>query len=120
MLLVVLIIGAASLSLTVGALWLGVGSKELAEAVQGSEQAALIAESCVENALWRLKNEASYTGEFLLLGDKSCIITVSQSGSPMTAATVTVLGTFKDYSRRLIVDIEVSGDDFNIISWQEK
>lgn len=119
MLLVVLIIGAVCLSLTVGSLWLGAGSQELTQVWRGRESAALMAESCLENSLWRLKNETFYAGELLSLGDKSCIITISRSGSPMTAAQVDVLGTYKDYNQRLSVEVEVNDDDFKIIAWRE-
>ncbi len=119
LLIIVLLVGAACLAMAVSAVWLGVGERELSQVADGGTRAKLVAEGCLENALARLKVEANYSGESLSGNSESCIISVSKNGAPLTDATVTVLGTVGDYSKKLGATIQVSGEDFIISSWQE-
>jgi hypothetical protein len=119
LLIIVLLIGAAGLALAVSSVWLGVGGRELAQVWDGATQAKLVAEGCLENALLRLKIDPAYNGETLSQSGKSCIITITKSGVPLSSATVSVAATAGDYGQQLSADIEASGQDFKIVSWSE-
>lgn len=119
MLLTVLIIGSACLAMATSAVWLGVGNQELVLVRDGASHAQLTAESCLENALLNLKLNDNYRGESLSLGSESCIINIDQTDTPLTHATIHVVGSFADYNRSLTVTISVTGEDFKLTSWQE-
>jgi len=119
MLIMVLLIGSACLALALGSVWLGVGERELSQVWSGGDEARLVAESCVENALERLKIDSAYEGETLSLGQKSCIITIAKTGQPMSSALIAVFGTSGDYTKKINLSLEVVDESFKITSWQE-
>lgn len=118
-LLIVLIITAAGLTMATSAVWLGVGGMELSQTWQGADQARQVAEGCAENALERLKFDNNYNGETLSGSGQSCIITISKTGSPLTAATLEIIGVKGNYQQTISISLEAAGDKFTIISWQE-
>lgn len=119
LLIIVLIITTAGLAMATSAVWLGVGGMELAGVWQGTDEAFNVADGCMENALERLKFEENYNGETLSPSGQSCIITVSKTGAPMTAASIQVVGVKGNYRQKISLTLEVTGDKFNIIAWQE-
>jgi hypothetical protein len=119
LLIIVLLIGSAALALAVSSVWLGVSERELAQVWSGAADAKLLAEGCVENALWRLKVEPNYSGETLSQSGKSCIINITKTGSPITDATLVVTGTVGDYSKIISATLKVTGQTWQITSWSE-
>jgi len=119
LLLIVMIITTAGLAMATSAVWLGVGGMELAGVWQGTDEAFNVADGCTENALERLKFEENYSGETLSQTGQSCIITVSKTGTPMTSASIQVVGIKGNYRQKISLTLGVVGDKFNIISWQE-
>jgi hypothetical protein len=118
-LIIVMIITTAGLAMVTSAVWLGVGGMEMAQAWSESDSAFDMADGCMENALEILKFDNNYNGEILSQDDKSCIITVNKIGSPMTSANLDVVGIKGNYRQKISIFLEVVGDKFNIVSWQE-
>lgn len=119
LLIIVMIITAAGLAMAVSAVWLGVGGLELTQTWQGGDEAFNVADGCAENALERLKFDNNYNGETLSGNGQSCIITVSKTGTPLATADIEVVGIKGTYRQKISILLEVAGDKFNIISWQE-
>ena len=79
-----------------------------------------VAESCMEEALFRLKQDENYSGGALSIGDGSCNIDITANGSQRT---ITVTGTLNQYTRGIqaIVNILNDGTTYGneVISWEE-
>lgn len=82
-----------------------------------SSEAMMAAESCGEEALLRIKRNASYTGGILSVGNATCTIAVT--GTPCGTCTVNVSAVTGSYTRRLQSTVVKSGSLITISSWQE-
>jgi len=114
-LIIVIIMGSAMLLISLS---LGVSSisENLINLYQSqSSRLSLSIDGCAEEALIRLNRDNSYNGENLVIGDTSCIISVSGSGS---SRTVSITGTKSDYTRQLEIAVNIS-PIYAITSWQE-
>jgi len=111
-----MVIFAVTLVIAVSVQFVGVGELLMGYGEQQSEQAFQLADSCVDEALLRLKRNSAYTGGSLSGGSASCTITVSGSGS---SRTVSVTATAGDSVRALTVGVALSGSSVSITSWSE-
>jgi hypothetical protein len=118
-LILVIIISVASLALVLSSAWLGLGQLSLNEARQGEERARLVAETCAEISLLEVQKDDSYSGGVLSLGDESCIITVSRTGSPWTSVVLRIVSTTGYWHKALVIGAALDGADLIINSWQE-
>ncbi len=115
-LLTIIIIGAAALVIGLTATILGLGDLEMAYDSQQGEETFSIADSCIEEALRRIRLDSAYTGDTLSLGDGSCIIGVTGTDPNRT---VSVTSTMGNYYKKLQVGITITGYSITIDSWQE-
>ncbi len=116
MLTTTIILLAAALVLAVAIQYLGIGELVISSTQQQSEQAFEIADSCVQNALLRIKNNSAYAGETLTVGSGSCVITVTGSGSSRTISSV---ATMARATQKIIAIINISGTTISITSWKQ-
>lgn len=91
-----------------------VNSRNVSRIEQGNDTLA-VAESGVENALLRLLRDPSYAGETLTVGTGTTTVQVTSSGTNRTITSTAVMGNF---SRKVQVNVTLSGD-LTITSWQE-
>jgi|GEM_PF-2737825 len=119
LLLVVIIIGAAGLAMSLSILNLGVGESGLVQMRRGQSVAKWWAESCLANALIRLKEETDYQGETLSSNQQSCIINVSQSGEPWSRATVSVVAKLNDFQQSLSATVIRVDENWRLSVWRE-
>jgi hypothetical protein len=111
-----LVVFAAALALATSVQFIGIGEVLMAYGTVRSEQAFQFADSCVDEALLRLKRDSGYTGGSLSEGDASCTIAVSGSGS---TRTITSTATVGQQTRVIIVGVSISGTIVTVTSWAE-
>ncbi len=111
-LLVFLMLG---LTVSTTAVSLTVSNSINAQKFQDSQVALAVAESGAENAIIRLLRDPNYSGETLLVGTDTAVITVT-SGSPTTIVSVGRSGNFE---RSIAVQLDASSGILSIVSWKE-
>jgi hypothetical protein len=104
--LVVIIIGAATLLMARGAAFLGLGELDMGQTSAKGNETYYLAEACLEEALLRLKidNDFVVTDYVLPIGDKSCRLTVS---GPNSEKTITATGINGEYQKILHAEITI-------------
>ncbi|MEK7451891.1 MAG: hypothetical protein AAB664_00985 [Patescibacteria group bacterium] len=116
--LIVMMILLAITSLIIGGfMFFGVDDLETGYAKWRSDESILSAESCAEEALLRVKRNASYTGGTLNVGNSTCTIAIV--GSPCGTCTVNVSSVTGPYTRRLQTTMTKSGSLMTLSTWQE-
>ena len=116
-LLTIVIVGAATLIMAFSASILGLGELEMGYTSQQGAEAFAIADGCMEEALHRLRLDASYSGDSLNLGDGSCTITVETSGNNST--TTVTANINEEYYKKIQTAVMVSSGVVTINSWEE-
>lgn len=66
-----------------------------------------IADTCAEEAYYRLKLDSSYTGSSYSLGDGSCTVVVAGAGS---TRTITVSATVDEFTRDFVSDVSLTSN----------
>jgi hypothetical protein len=115
-LLVVVIICAVALLMSTGAARLGLGELEAGYTTQKSDQTLYSADGCMEEALERLRRDATYTGGSLNFTEGSCILTVVANGN---LRTITASVTAGDYNKKIQVSATLGGAATVINTWSE-
>jgi hypothetical protein len=115
-LLTIVIIGAAGLLMAYSSVVMGLGELEMGYDAQQGKQAFSVADSCVEEAYYRLKLDSGYTGGTLNFDSGSCIIAITGSGSNRTINIEASLG---DYTQKIESEVTISGSEIVIDSWEE-
>ena len=118
LLMVVIIISAASLLMVLGSAMLGIGAADGSYTNAKGGEAFALAEGCMEDALERLRIDIAYAGGNLTPATGSCTITVSGTGMNRT---IIVLGTVKSYNKKIqsTVVLSPSNRSLTLVSWQE-
>jgi hypothetical protein len=115
-LLTIVIIGAASLIMAIGAARLGLGELETGQTEINGAQTLVLADGCAEEALGRLRKNSSYAGDTLSVNDGSCIIAVTGSGSNRTIESTANIGL---YTKKIEIQITINSGIISINSWNE-
>jgi hypothetical protein len=116
--LTAVIVGAAALIIAFSASILGLGELDLGYTSGQGGEAFAIADGCMEEALRQIRLDTSYagTGSALSLGDGTCIIGVTSSGSTRQVSVTSTLGS---YHSVLEVGLTLSGNVITVDSWEE-
>lgn len=118
-----LMISAVALAIAVSISLLGVGEAKTSLGFKKSQEALKIAESCGEEALLRLRDNAAYDpdgGTVSLPGlAGNCTIDVSGSGSDRTVDVTATISGPPQYIKKLQITAKRVGNSINIISWEE-
>lgn len=116
--LIVVMITLAIVSLIIGGvMFFGVDDLETGYAEWRSTESMMSAESCADEALLRIKRNASYTGGTLIVGNSTCTIMVV--GTPCGACTLNISSVTGPYTRRLQAAMTKSGSLVTLSSWKE-
>lgn len=115
-LLMIIIIGVASLIMATSASRLGLGELEMGYD-EGKGSAALsLADGCAEEALERLRKNSAYAGGTLSVGAGSCMMSVSGSGSSRIIDSSATIGS---YTKKIELQITINSSVISITSWSE-
>lgn len=115
-LLTIVIIGTASLIMSIGAARLGLGELETGLIEIKGAQVQTLAHGCLEEALERLRKDDTYTGETLSIFDGSCIISVSGSGSSRNITSMANIGL---YTKKFELNITINNSIISVNSFSE-
>lgn len=114
-----LVISAVTLAIAVSISLLGITEANTSLGFKKGQEALKIAESCSEEALLRLRDNAGYAGGSLNVGNGSCNMSISGIGSDRTIEITATLTGPPDYVKKLQVTAKRVGNSINITSWQE-
>jgi hypothetical protein len=117
-LMTIVIVSAAALIIAYSASFLGLGELDMGYVEYRGSEAYYIADGCMEEALERLRLDASYTGSILSMTNGSCIMSVVTGGG-ISTTTITA-STTDSYHKKLESVTAVSGGVVTINSWEEK
>lgn len=115
-LFVVAIIGATALIMAFSASWFGIVDLDTGYLAKNGEEAASLADGCLENALQRLRFDVNYSGEILNFGEKSCIISVISNGNQRS---ITVNASLENFHQKLTANISLDSNNITLNGWQE-
>jgi len=115
-LIVVLVISVSTLIMALNSSFLGLGELDLGYTSQKGGEALVLADSCVEETLRRLRIESNYSGGVLNIDDGSCIISIVVAGGDRT---ITVESDIDGYHKKIQVGATLSGRDIAVNFWQE-
>ncbi|MBU0646246.1 hypothetical protein KJ611_02065 [Patescibacteria group bacterium] len=114
---VVIAIFFSALALVSTLSFIGIGELISGDQTSTSERALTAADSCLHEALLRLKNDEMYAGGTLSVGSDSCTIAVSGFGSDRTIAVAT---TSRHTTRQIEAAVTLSGNQVSLDTWLEK
>lgn len=117
-LMAVLIVGAASVAISLALLITGADSQRSSLVTQQSAQALSLASACAEEALQQIHDDTAYTGsDNLTLGQGTCTYTVTNTGG--SNRTIDTTGTVNIDTRKLKIYATIGVSSISITSWQE-
>jgi type II secretory pathway component PulK len=117
-LMAVLIVGAASVAISLALLTTGADSLRSALVTQQSTQARSLASACAEEALQQMHDSTAFTGTNTLnLGQGTCSYTVTNTGG--NTRTIDTTGTVGNNVRKLKIYATIGVSSISITSWQE-
>lgn len=117
-LLVVLIVGTASLAIATALLIGGTDTQRMVLAEQRLSQARNLAAACSEEGLQVIRDNNAYTGSgSLTLGQGSCTYTVTNTGT--STRTIDTTGTVSGVVRKVKVYVTIGTSSISVTSWQE-
>lgn len=120
-LIVVIIIGAATLLIAATASYLGLAQLEMGFTSSKGIEASSVADGCMDESLYRIRRDSTYglliSPISLSLGNGSCIINIVDLGSNQRRVTVT--GTVSNYNKKIEEVITVAGGVITVNSWTE-
>jgi len=115
-LLMIIVVGSATLILGLSITFLGLGGLEQGYTSQKGGEAFALADACVEEALQQLFVDNNYVGGDLNIFDGSCIITIA--GGAINK-TLTVEANKDEYINTQQLEVELIDGSISITSWQE-
>ncbi len=114
-LIAVLIIVVVTLSIGLSMNSLSIGETQNGLIVQQSVQSQAIADSCLQEAYWQLRQDSGYTGGSLNIGQGSCTIMVTPSGADYI---ITSVADVNSIINKYESNITLNGNNLTINSWQ--
>lgn len=114
-----LIISAVALAIAASISLLGVDEAKSSLSFKKGQETLKLAEGCLEESLIRLRDDFTYTGGSLNLGDGSCNITVGGSGSDRTLIINATIPGPPDYVKNITATTKLIGHSIKLVTWQE-
>ena len=115
MLLLVLIIGAMSLSIGTSIALGSVGELSMGYSDIQSKKVLALVDSCAQETLLRLWTSANYTGGTLSLPTGACTVAISGGGS---ARQMSVTATVGRWTESAVIQVDLSGSRLSITDWK--
>ncbi len=110
-----IIMAAVILTISVGAVFMGVSSRMDAYHLLSSERVFVKTEGCAEEALIRLHRDSDYSGGNYEIDGVSCTVEVSGAGE---TRTVTIAGSGENFRHSFQIGVHMD-PAFGILSWIE-
>lgn len=122
LLITVIIIGAMIVTLGISAAFLGQSELIMTSNTDRANVARILATSCVEEAMHRLKLDSGYTGGTILISSEQCTLTIVGAGS---SRTVTASATSGEITKTVSVtatlqqNAALNASGWTVDAWQE-
>ncbi len=117
-LLAVLVVGTITLTISVSTLLLGLGSSKTSFALEQSNLAKALANTCAEEALEEIRESTTFAGTGnIVFGSDTCTYSVINNGGDNRS--ITVSGTVGDITRKAQIALNAINPSIQITSWQE-
>ena len=114
----VLVVGAVGIAITTSLILLGLSSSRTSFALEQSNQAKALANTCAEEALEQIRDSTPFSGSGnLTLGQGICAYTVINTGGQNR--TITATSSVGTIVRKVSITIDTINPQINITSWQE-
>ncbi len=113
---ILLILTALILGIMVTVAQLGIGEGQVSLALSKGEDTLHFVEGCTEDALLKIRSNASYAGGTITRPEGTCSITVSTVGSTYTVTTSTTATSYK----RTVQAVAIRGTTVSLTSWKEQ
>lgn len=118
-----LVVSAVALAIAVSISLLGITEASTSLGFKKGQEVLKIAEGCAEEALLRLRDDATYDldgAEVSLPGlDGSCTMDISDTGANRTIDITATISGPPQYVKKLQITAKRAGNSINITSWQE-
>jgi len=113
-----IIVGAISIAIVISFLSEGIDSTKNSASNIYAAHARVITQACAEEALQKIRDNTSYTGNFnLIFSNGTCSSTVSTTGLPNI--TIIAQGSSTTVTKKIKILINQISPKINISSWQE-
>lgn len=116
----IIIVSAILLAIATSASLLGVQEANSSLSFKKGSEALVIAKSCIEEGLYRLQEDASFSTHSLNVGDGSCTIQVSGTSPNYTIVVTATVSFAPSFVKRITVNAVKAGNSISITSWQEQ
>lgn len=116
-LLAIIIITALIVLISISFFLVAAGNLEVGFSTQRADDVIISAEACVEEAIFRLSSDNTYSGGSLTVGDVACTIAVT--GTPCGDCTIDVEASAVGFTRNISAEVTISGSTADITSWEE-
>lgn len=114
-----LIISTVTIAVATSVALLGVNELKTSLTHKKGQEAYVIAQSCIEESLQRLKNDSSYNGGSLNVGNGSCTINISGTDPDYVIIANGILTGPPDYSKKINAQVKRAQGTIVITNWQE-
>ncbi len=111
----VLILLAFSVTLAAASFASLFGATGRSLSVERGARALALAEGCMEEALFRIREDSGYDGGTVDLGDAECAVDVTRSGEDYA---VTAMVTLDSHTRRISAEARRDTSRVTLISWR--
>jgi hypothetical protein len=115
----ILVVSAVALAISLSISLLGVGEAKNSLDFKKGQETQKIAESCVEEALIRLRDDSIYLGGSLNVGNGLCTINISGTGINRQIDVVGQIDGTPGYFKQIEVNVEILGNSINVLNWSE-
>lgn len=115
----ILIISVVALSVAMSITILGINEAKSSLTYKKGQETLKIAESCLEEALIKIRNNQEYSGETLNILNGSCTINIETISDTKTLSIGATLSGNPDYRRNITVEVIRVANDVIVTGWQE-
>lgn len=112
---VMLLTAVIILGTTITVISLGIGEGQSSLALTNGENTLHFVEGCMEDALLKIRANASYGGGTITQPEGTCTISISQAGATYTVTATSTATTY----RRTIQAVVTRSSSLTISSWRE-
>ena len=113
---IAVVAGAIALSVT----YSSINTMNTALAYGKGIEVSNIGESCIDEALLRLRDISGYAGETMTVGNGSCVILVTGTGANRTITVTATLPGPPNYVIQYMVTAKRAGGNIRVISFQKQ
>ncbi|KKR15192.1 MAG: hypothetical protein UT42_C0007G0008 [Candidatus Falkowbacteria bacterium GW2011_GWA2_39_24] len=117
-LIIVVMISTIAFLMAYSASLLGLGDLQITDSFEQGSLALGVADSCAEEALYRLRLDNNYNGGNLVLSDGSCIIEIIDPADAVDRQ-ITVTATAGAYNRKIQLAVDLLNNEPIILTWQD-